>query len=155
MSSKRDGLAAEVVVPPSLVTEVDRAIRRVSLFLATEARVSAEERRRHTISLSLTLAFFNLLPLPHLDGSAILSAFFASLLAASSGPSLEEGRGNVREGGKAEGEGLLGAVVGWSARGWGRRVAQRGERVEKGLRRGTVGLLGVVVMASVVDLWAG
>lgn len=130
--------------------------RTISRFVASVVSLSphfrcAHDKSRHTISLSLTLAFFNLFPLPHLDGSAILSALFASLLAVSSEAAIEEGR----EGVKLDGEGLLGAVVEWSAKGWGRRVAERGESVERGLRRLSIGLLVAVVLGSAVELLSG
>lgn len=40
---------------------------------------SLTRTRRHLQSLSLAIAFFNLLPLPSLDGSAIIEAFLASI----------------------------------------------------------------------------
>lgn len=46
----------------------------------------------HLLSLSLALAFFNLLPLPALDGSQILTAYLTSI-ASTSDRNLEEGLG--------------------------------------------------------------
>lgn len=46
--------------------------------------------RSHLIALSLAVAFFNLLPLPHLDGTHILSAFLQEISAA---PNFAEGLG--------------------------------------------------------------
>jgi Zn-dependent protease len=37
----------------------------------------------YTVSISLALAFFNLLPIPHLDGHEILSSFFSSLSSSA------------------------------------------------------------------------
>ena len=47
----------------------------------------------HLIALSLAVAFFNLLPLPHLDGTHILSAFLQELGTANSDPAFVAGLG--------------------------------------------------------------
>ena len=106
----------------------------------------------HIFSLSLSLAFLNLLPLPRLDGSAILSALRDSLAGSSPGPAAL----NALESGAEMDEGVLshaldvlrtwGVVQGWL------RV---GEAAERALTRWTVGVGGVLVACTMAVSLAG
>ncbi|KAK4702710.1 hypothetical protein P7C70_g3511, partial [Phenoliferia sp. Uapishka_3] len=88
-------------------------------------------QNRNVISLSLTLAFFNLLPLPNLDGRAILLSFFHCLHApAPSLVAMEEGL----RGGKAE-KGLLAGLVERARVGkWASRMGVREGEEERAVR---------------------
>ena len=74
-----------ILVGTALAGEKYRAILlvRSSLVLAA-LDTHVLDCYSHLQSLSLAIAFFNLLPLPHLDGSAILISFFSSITSSSS-----------------------------------------------------------------------
>lgn len=109
--------------------------------------------RRHVLSLSLTLAFFNLLPLPSLDGSHIISTVFECINQANnlSPSTLEEGSiSNSRD------RGLLEQVIKRASEiAWVRKLAREGEKVERGMRTWTILMLGVVGIGSLFDLSSG
>lgn len=109
--------------------------------------------RRHTFSLSLTLAFLNSLPLPRLDGLATLAALRLALAAPSSFPDA----GALEA---AASVGSDGGILGWvlaAVRGWGavRAWVGVGEEGERVLRRWTMGVVGVLVACTGVASLAG
>ncbi|GAA5935167.1 hypothetical protein JCM10213_000665 [Rhodosporidiobolus nylandii] len=96
-------------------------------------------------SISLSLAFFNLLPLPHLDGSHILSALLYSLTP----PSLPTSRRPTSS--VSIEDGLLAGVLGRLRRiGRLRRAAEEREKWERRAGRWTALVGGVGLAATVI-----
>ncbi|GAA5886332.1 hypothetical protein JCM6882_001609 [Rhodosporidiobolus microsporus] len=107
------------------------------------------------ISLSLSLIFFNLLPLPHLDGSHILSALLSSLSSLDSSvlPLTSPHPPPTR----FSPDGLLAASLRQLARiDWVRTAADRREKAERWARQWTLGVGAVAFGATVlveVGIW--
>lgn len=101
----------------------------------------------HLLSLSLAVAFFNLLPLPHLDGSEILSSFLTAI-ASTSDRNLEEGLGILVPPPPSLLENILEWMRGFR---WLSRMADAEEIIGKRLRAWTfaVGLVLVLATAAV------
>lgn len=100
------------------------------------------------LTFSLALAFFNSLPLPHLDGAHLVPALLRALGGGDEGlPRLAPGREGL--GAAVEEKGALERVLRWAGRGRaGRWAVERRERLERGVRRWTVGMGGVTLVAS-------
>lgn len=117
-------------------------------------------QNRALFTLSLTLGFLNLLPLPMLDGEHILTSF---LSCVASGYNHHRNFSSLpldREGFREPDQGLLAWVMGGFVRnrvgGW---VYRNRERVERGFKAWTivigVGLVGVTVMVYIGSALVG
>ncbi|GAA5921132.1 hypothetical protein JCM3775_004104 [Rhodotorula graminis] len=122
-------------------------------FVSRSLPLSLEAFYSSLVSLSLALAFFNALPLPHLDGAHLVPAFLRALGSGSGGeagllPRLAPGR-EGRDDAAAGGSGTLERVLRKAGRTRAARwVVERREGVERGVRRWTVAVGGVTVVAS-------
>ncbi|GAA5870477.1 hypothetical protein JCM8547_004042 [Rhodosporidiobolus lusitaniae] len=104
------------------------------------------------VSLSLSLAFFNLLPLPHLDGSHILSFFLSSLSSFSSADYLPV-TCTSPSASHDEDDGILAVVLRQLSKiRWSRQQGERWRKevVERWARRWTMAIGGVCVVVTVV-----
>ncbi|BGP42852.1 hypothetical protein JCM10449v2_006864 [Rhodotorula kratochvilovae] len=139
---------ASLAISPSAVTVTNLAPRYT--FLPLSLPLTLDAFWSAVLSLSLALVFFNALPLPHLDGAHILSAFLA---AAAGGEELPLQRRGVA-GAAAEDSGLLVRTMKRVGNvGLVRRAAETRERVERVAGRWTAAVGGVTLVASgVVEL---
>lgn len=116
-----------------------------------EPALTCLARTSLVISLCMALDFFNLLPLPHLDGAHILSAFL-NALSGSELPVTASARGTTGASVRGEADrGLLSqAIRRLSGVGRVARLAERRDRLERGLRRWTMVVGGVTLAATLV-----
>ena len=105
-----------------------------------------DRRYRHLQSLSLAIAFFNLLPLPHLDGSAILTSFFLSITSSSSSSLFSDDPLRIPFS-SPKPSGLLCAFLAVFER---RRERDWQDRIIKSLKRSTISMGGVLVICTIL-----
>lgn len=130
-------------VPKTWLRGTERFYSYAISFLLLLSKLTSHHPNRHLLSLSLAVAFFNLLPLPHLDGSEILSAFLTAI-ASTSDRNLEEGLGILVPPPPSMLENILEWMRGF---GWLSRMAYAEEIIGKRLRAWTV-VVGAVLMVA-------
>ncbi|SCZ97104.1 BZ3500_MvSof-1268-A1-R1_Chr4-2g06993 [Microbotryum saponariae] len=129
----------------SITTDLPRTRLIPLLYLRTIERFYS-----HLLGLSLALAFFNLLPLPHLDGQVLWSTVWTLMRGSEEvGDRMELGEMGRKEG-VTRGKGILDrSIEGMRKVGWLRKLAEREERVERLLRRWTMVMGGLTMGTGV------
>ncbi|KDE03931.1 hypothetical protein MVLG_05623 [Microbotryum lychnidis-dioicae p1A1 Lamole] len=135
----------------SVTTDLPRTRLIPLLYLRTIERFYS-----HLLGLSLALAFFNLLPLPYLDGQVLWSTVWTLMRGFEEvGDRMEVGEMGKKEG-VMRGRGILDrSIEGMRKFGWLRKLAEREERVERLLRRWTMVMGGLTMGTGVWVVFIG